>query len=74
MRTLSEILKLQEKEENILDYMIWDDKGVPIIPTAKEFLLKNSHKTNEENLIEYAKIYSKAYTKQLIKKLSDLAE
>jgi hypothetical protein len=59
-RTLLDILKDSEKD-NILDYMIWDDKGKPLVPTASEFLRMNSHKTNEENLIEYAKLYAREF-------------
>ena len=61
MRTLLEILRSSEAEDNVLDYMIWDEKGNPLVPTAREFLQRNSHKTNEENLIEYAKLYAKMF-------------
>ena len=61
MRTLLEILKDTEREDNVLSYMIWDDNGKPLVPTAREFLQRNSHKTNEENLIEYAKLYAEKY-------------
>ena len=59
-RTLLEIFK-DSKQDNVLDYMIWDEKGKPLVPTASEFLRNNSHKTNEENLIEYAKLYAREF-------------